>query len=45
MKQEIINRINQLASQDKPFLFVINYLGEEAFIRLFFSRNLRENQG
>lgn len=34
MKQEIINRINQLASQDEPFLFVINYQGEEAFIRL-----------
>ena len=34
MKQEIINRINQLTSQDEPFLFVINYQGEEAFIRL-----------
>ena len=33
MKQEIINRINQLTSQDEPFLFVINYQGEEAFIR------------
>lgn len=33
MKQEIINRINQLASQDEPFLFVINYQGDRAFIR------------
>ena len=34
MKQEIIDKINQLASQDEPFLFVINYQGDKAFIRL-----------
>lgn len=33
MKQEIINKINRLASQDEPFLFVINYQGDKAFIR------------
>ena len=34
MKQEIIDKINQLASQDEPFLFVINFQGDKAFIRL-----------
>ena len=33
MKQEIINRINQLAKQGDDFLFVINYLGTEAYIK------------
>ena len=33
MKQEIINRINQLAYQGEDFLFVINYLGTEAYIK------------
>lgn len=26
MKQKIIDKINRLASQKEPFLFVINYL-------------------
>lgn len=34
MKQEIIDKINRLANQDEPFLFVINYQGDKAFIRL-----------
>ena len=34
MKQEIIDKINRLASQDEPFLFVINYQGDKSFIRL-----------
>ena len=33
MKQEIIDKINRLASQDETFLFVINYQGNKAFIR------------
>ena len=33
MKQEIIDKINRLASQDETFLFVINYQGDKAFIR------------
>ena len=33
MKQEIIDKINRLASQDEPFLFIINYQGDKAFIR------------
>ena len=33
MKQKIIDKINRLASQDEPFLFVINYQGDKAFIR------------
>ena len=33
MKQEIIDKINRLASQDEPFLFVINYQGDKTFIR------------
>lgn len=33
MKQEIIDKINRLASQDEPFLFVINYQGDKVFIR------------
>ena len=32
MKQEIIDKINRLASQEEPFLFVINYQGDKAFI-------------
>ena len=42
MKQEIIDKINQLASQDKPFLFVINYQGDKAFIRLLSDINPEE---
>lgn len=33
MKQEFINRINLLAKEDEPFLFVINYNGDDAYIR------------
>jgi alcohol dehydrogenase class IV len=33
MKQKIIDKINRLASQKEPFLFVINYQADEAFIR------------
>lgn len=33
MKQEIIDRINQLVQEGAPFLFVINYKGNEAYIR------------
>ena len=29
MKQEIIDKINRLANQDEPFLFVINYQGDK----------------
>ena len=29
----MIDKINRLASQDEPFLFVINYQGDKAFIR------------
>ena len=32
MKQEIINQLNQLAKENEPFLFVINYEGTEAYI-------------
>ncbi len=32
MKQEIIDKINRLASQEEPFLFVINYQGDKVFI-------------
>ena len=42
MKQEIIDKINQLASQDEPFLFVINYQGDKAFIRLLSDINPEE---
>ncbi|MCW4078267.1 aminodeoxychorismate synthase component I [Segatella copri] len=42
MKQEIIDKINQLASQDEPFLFVINYQGDKAFIRLLSGINPEE---
>ena len=42
MKQEIIDKINQLASQDDPFLFVINYQGDKAFIRLLSDINPEE---
>ena len=33
MKQEIINNINLLAKEGSPFLFVINYDGDDAYIR------------
>ena len=33
MKQKIIDKINRLASQKEPFLFVINYQADETFIR------------
>lgn len=33
MKQEIINNINLLAKEGAPFLFVINYNGNNAYIR------------
>lgn len=33
MKQEIINNINLLAKECAPFLFVINYDGDDAYIR------------
>ena len=42
MKQEIIDKINRLASQDEPFLFVINYQGDKAFIRLLSGINPEE---
>jgi para-aminobenzoate synthetase component I len=42
MKQEIIDKINQLASQNEPFLFVINYQGDKAFIRLLSGINPEE---
>lgn len=33
MKQEIINSINNLAKENEPFLFVINYDGDDSYIR------------
>ena len=42
MKQEIIDKINRLASQDEPFLFVINYQEDKFFIRLLSDINLEE---
>ena len=42
MKQEIIDKINRLASQEEPFLFVINYQGDKAFIRLLSDINPEE---
>lgn len=42
MKQEIIDKINRLASQDEPFLFVINFQGDKAFIRLLSDINPEE---
>ena len=42
MKQEIIDKINRLASLDEPFLFVINYQGDKAFIRLLSDINPEE---
>lgn len=33
MKQNIIDRINHLANEKEPFLFVGNYAGSEAYIR------------
>ena len=33
MKQNIIDRINHLANEKEPFLFVINYTGSEEYIR------------
>ena len=32
MRKEIIHRINQLGKEGNPFLFVIDYLGNQAFI-------------
>ena len=40
MKQKIIDKINRLASQKEPFLFVINYQADEAFIRKLSDINL-----
>lgn len=42
MKQEIIDKINRLASQDELFLFVINYQGDKVFIRLLSDINPEE---
>lgn len=42
MKQEIIDKINRLASQDEPFLFVINYQGDKVFVRLLSDINPEE---
>ena len=42
MKQEIIDKINRLASLDEPFLFVINYQGDKAFIRQLSDINSEE---
>lgn len=42
MKQEIIDKINRLASKDEPFLFVINYQGYKAFISLLSDINPEE---
>ena len=33
MNQKIIDRLNHLADEKEPFLFVINYDGTEAYIR------------
>ncbi len=33
MKQNIIDRLNHLADEKEPFLFVINYAGTEAYIQ------------
>ena len=33
MKQEYIDYINKLGQQNVPFLFVINYKGDEAIIK------------
>jgi len=33
MKQNIIDRLNHLTDEKEPFLFVINYMGTEAYIR------------
>ena len=32
MKQEIINSINILAKENEPFLFVISYDGDDAYV-------------
>lgn len=42
MKQNIIERINQLAKEDTPFLFVINYLGTRAYIRRLSDIDIQE---
>ena len=42
MKQKIIDKINRLASQKEPFLFVINYQADEAFIRKLSDINSEE---
>ena len=33
MRQEIIDELNRLGAGDEPFLFVIDYLGEHAYVR------------
>lgn len=33
MKQVIIERINLLAQEGDPFLFVVNFQGDDAFIQ------------
>ena len=33
MKQDIIERINLLAQEGDPFLFVVNFQGDDAFIQ------------
>lgn len=33
MEQDIIDRLNRLAGESEPFLFVINYAGTEAYVR------------
>ena len=33
MNKNIIDRLNRLADEKEPFLFVINYDGTEAYIR------------
>lgn len=42
MKQDIIERINRLAGEGEPFLFVINYLGTEAYIHKLAEIDSRE---
>ncbi len=33
MRQEIIDELNRMGAADEPFLFVIDYLGEHAYVR------------
>ena len=42
MKQEIINSINLLAKEDTPFIFVVNYNGDDAYIRRLSEVNPKE---